>query len=73
MRRLLPLFEPTRALRFVLLPLVGKHRASQRLNPAINSDFMVEGEVVRFASYDGLQVQASLSRREASLIILRPL
>ena len=25
------------------------------LNPAINSDLLVEGKVVRFASYDGLQ------------------
>ena len=37
---------------------------TQALNPTINSDFMVEGEVVRFASYDGLQSQALFINRE---------
>ena len=42
-------------------------RLTAALNPAINSEFMVEGEVVRFASYDGLNVPGILYQpREAS-------
>ena len=42
-------------------------RLTAALNPAINSEFMVEGEVVRFASYDGLNVPGILYLpREAS-------
>lgn len=50
------------------MPLGGEaSRLTTALNPAINSDFMVEGEVVRFASYDGLQVPGILYQpREAS-------
>ena len=50
------------------MPLGGDAvQLTKALNPAINSDFMVEGEVVRFASYDGLQVPGILYKpREAS-------
>ena len=41
---------------------------TRALNPAINSDVMVEGDVVRFGSYDGLQVPGILYKpREATV------
>lgn len=50
------------------MPLGGDAaRLTRALNPAINSDLMVEGEVVRFASYDGLQIPGILYKpNEAS-------
>jgi dipeptidyl aminopeptidase/acylaminoacyl peptidase len=42
-------------------------RLTRALNPVIESNLMVEGDVVRFASYDGLQVPGILYKpREAS-------
>jgi dipeptidyl aminopeptidase/acylaminoacyl peptidase len=42
-------------------------RLTRALNPVIESNVMVEGDVVRFASYDGLQVPGILYKpREAS-------
>ncbi len=42
-------------------------RLTRALNPVIESSLMVEGDVVRFASYDGLQVPGILYKpREAS-------
>ena len=35
-------------------------RLTNALNPAINAELMVEGEVVRFESYDGLQIPGIL-------------
>ena len=52
-----------------LLPLGGEgaRRLTRALNPDIDGSQLVEGEVVRFASYDGLEVPGILYRpREAS-------
>ena len=50
------------------MPIGGQAvQLTQALNPAINSNLMVEGEVVRFASYDGLQIPGIIYKpREAS-------
>ena len=50
------------------MPMGGQAvQLTQALNPAINSNLMVEGEVVRFASYDGLQIPGIIYKpREAS-------